>query len=275
MKKLFATLLALMLLTPACAMACQEAPIIPANCAGATVFDDPVWLPLTAAYRIPGIKSVSEQVHYLSIQRVEYAYVDGWTPTGMLRQDGQGCAIRVIISEETVIGLTRLNNVTFAIFPEFLPMVTGTVEQLYGEGTPVCARTIAGCMLWMAGDYVSVIFFPSTSDRFQIGAVSFNGGEDVTPLYAGTFDGCGGYRIGLAPGLGVPETVAVTVEATAEANANANASAEASAGAYVNVSNAGTVDNSGDGCYRNNLMVQINFFSIVRQGIKIIKECLE
>ena len=40
----------------------------------------------------------------------------------------------------------------------------------------------------------------------------------------------------------------------------------------MNVQNNGHLDNSGDGCWRNNTIVQINLFSLIKQGIKNITE---
>ena len=50
---------------------------------------------------------------------------------------------------------------------------------------------------------------------------------------------------------------------------------ESASAAAVSISNPGSIDNSGDGCWRNNLLIQINFMSIIRQGIKIIKEACQ
>lgn len=110
----------------------------------------------------------------------------------------------------------------------------------------------------------------------MIGAVHFNGGEDQAALCMGHFGEC--LRVGLPCGYREPEPVIewhdtnITAEAqaNAEAVAAAQVSAQANAQAWANVENSGSIDSSGDGCWRNNLILQINLFSIIKQGIKNI-----
>ena len=47
--------------------------------------------------------------------------------------------------------------------------------------------------------------------------------------------------------------------------------------AAVSVSNSGSVDQSGDGCYRNNTVIQINLGIVqtVKNCIRLLKECAE
>ena len=109
--------------------------------------------------------------------------------------------------------------------------------------------------------------------------MAFNGGQDVTPLCAGTFGGV--LRLGLMCGFREAEKeqtvewVDVNVTAEAQANAEAVASAQvsanasANANAVINMSNSGSVDQSGDGCYRNNTTIEINIFSIVKNLLNI------
>ena len=64
----------------------------------------------------------------------------------------------------------------------------------------------------------------------------------------------------------------------AAANAEAVAAAQVSAqAAAVSVSNSGSVDQSGDGCYRNNTVIQINLGIVqtVKNCIRLLKECAE
>ena len=78
-----------------------------------------------------------------------------------------------------------------------------------------------------------------------------------------------------------PEThvwIDTNVTAEAQANAEAVAAAQVSAqAAAVSVSNSGSVDQSGDGCYRNNTVIQINLGIVqtVKNCIRLLKECAE
>lgn len=275
MKKLFAALLALMLLIPACAMACEETTVLIAKSGAAytyTYTDASYWA-LNEDCTLIGIKDADEIVPHMGVQSTHSQYVAGKLDNGWMREAG---AVRTVTIDDRVIGLTKLCNVVITIRAEYIDLAQAVIHSLLGEDVEISANAIAACMLWWDGDFVSNIFHPSYSDRFEVGSVSFNCGEDVTPLYLGHFGE--ELRFGLACGwwIPAPEPVhTVQEQVNVQANAEANATAYAEAGACVNVSNSGTVDNSGDGCWRNNVTVQINVFSIIKQGIKILKECLE
>ena len=272
MKKLFATLLAVMLLMPECAMACEETTkVLIAKIEAAYTYTDASYWALNTDCTIVGIKDVDEIVPHMGVQSTHSQYVAGKLDNGWTREAG---AIRTVTLDGRVIGLTRLCNVTITIRAEYISMAQTVIHNLLGEDVEISANAIAACAMWWDGDYVSMIFHPSYSDRFEVGYVTFNAGEDVTPLYLGHFGE--ELRFGLACGWWIPQPEPEPVPAVQEqTSAQANAEANASAGAYVNVSNSGTVDNSGDGCWRNNVTVQINLFSIIKQGIKMIKEACQ
>lgn len=269
MKKIFAGLLALMLMIPVCAMACEEPAVLIAKSEAAYTYTDASYWALNTDCTIIGIKDADEIVPHMGVQSTHSQYVAGKLDNGWMREAG---AVRTVTIDGRVIGLTKLCNVTITIRAEYIGLAQAVIHTLLGEDAEISANAIAACMLWWDGDFASNIFHPSYSDRFEVGSVSFNCGEDVTPLYLGHFGK--ELRFGLACGWWIPEPVTVTTEA-ATATAGANANASASAEARVNVSNTGGIDASGDGCYRNNTMIQINLFSVIKQGIQILKECLE
>lgn len=264
MKKILAILLTIALLMPAAAWACPEAEttVLLVRSETKTTFCDPSYWPVTEDHGLASIKDYQETVQRLSIQRVSGMYISGRMENGWARElrDGMGVSVRIAVCGETVIGLTELNNVTITVYEEFLPLALKIIHALLGDDVELSAAAIVACMTWVECEYASVIFFPSYSDRFVIGTVAFNGGRDVTPLCVGTFGGQ--MRMGLMCGFREAERPVewhdVNITAEAEANAVAVANAQASANAAINMSNSGTVDNSGDGCYRNNNIIQIN-----------------
>lgn len=279
MKKFFAILAVILaaLLTSG-AWACEDAaPALPLG-SGNLVLTGPSWWTVTEEHMLASIKDDGEVLLHLPVQNVTGQWVRGRMDNGWARdlRDGQGVAVRV---SACGAGLTKLDNVTITIYEPYKAFAVSIMESLMGWGAELTNANAAACATWLDGDWASTIIFPSYSDRFVIGEVHFNGGEDVTPFCAGTFGGC--LRFGLmcgfreadpdpAPWVDVNVTAEAAANAEAVANAQETANAQANAGAYVNVSNSGTVDNSGDGCWRNNTIVQINLFSIIKQGIKNI-----
>lgn len=274
MKKLIAMLMILALMIPAAAWACESAaPALPLG-SGNLVLTGPSWWTVTEDHMLASIKDEGEALIRLPSQNVSEQYVQGRMANGWARdlRDGQGVAVRVAACGA---GLTKLDNVTITIYAQYTHLAAGIVQALLGEGAELTNANAAACATWLDGDWAATIFFPSYSDRFQIGEVHFNGGSDVTPFCAGTFGGC--LRFGLMCGFREADPapapwvdVNVTAEAAANAEAVASAQASAQASAMVNVQNSGSVDQSGDGCWRNNLILQINLFSIIKQGIKNI-----
>ena len=285
MKKILAILLTIALLLPVAAWACPETEttVLLVRSETKTTFCDPSYWPVTEDHGLASIKDYQETVQRLSIQRVSGMYISGRMENGWARElrDGMGVSVRIAVCGETVIGLTELTNVTITIYEEFLPLTLKIIHALLGDDVELSAAAIVASMTWVECEYASVIFFPSYSDRFVIGTVAFNGGRDVTPLCAGTFGGQ--MRMGLMCGFREAEPerpapwVDVNVTAEAQANAEAVANAQASASAAINMSNSGTVDNSGDGCYRNNTVIQVNvgIWQTVKNCIRLLKECAE
>ena len=273
MKKLALTLALVMALLPLGAMACEDRPLLVKSRAQ-TTFTDASWWALTEDNILAGIKEEGETLPRLGVQSIHTQYVAAKLDNGWMRTPAY---IRIVETETCVAGLTKLQNVTIQVNPEYLALARGIVADLLGEGVELSANAIAACMLWREGDYVSTIFAPSYSDRFVIGSVTFNR-EDVTPLCAVTFGGrlhfaliCGWWIPQPEP---EPAPEPTNNNVVVEANASAQATAQASATAAVNVQNSGKIDNSGDGCYRNNVIIQVNVGSFVNNCIKFLKECV-
>jgi len=263
MKKLIAMILTLALMLPAAAMACPEtdaqtAAVMVAKKEATYTYSDYSYWALTDTCTLAGIKDVDEAVPHWPVQNFSGQYVAGWTKNGWTREAG---AIRTVTVNGQTIGLTLLKNVTVTIYAEYAEIARMVVENLLGEGTELSANSIAACAMWWDGDWVSMIFHPSYSDRFVVGYVTFNCGEEVTPLYLAHFGE--ELRFGLACGWWIPEPV--KEPEPAQETAQASATASASASAAVSVSASGNINQSGDGCWRNNTFVQINLFSFVRQ----------
>lgn len=301
MKKILAILLTIALLMPAAAWACEktvtaeQSETITAILTVKTetemtlTFTDTIYLPVTESHTIAGIKDEDGEVRCITVQRVTGKWISGCLANGWakasLADDGSGENVAVLVIECSgeLLGLTGYDNVTITIDAQYIGLALAVLQDLFGPDAALCNGMIGAGMLWWTGDYASAIFFPSYSDAFRIGTITFNAGEDTTPLMVGTFGGR--LRFGLKCGWREPEPmrewvdVNVTAEAAANAqavaNAQATANAQANAGAYVNVSNSGTVDNSGDGCWRNNTVIQVNLFSIVKNCVRWIKEGCE
>lgn len=273
MKKLALTLALVMALLPLGAMACEDRPLL-VKSGAQTTFTDASWWALTEDNILAGIKEEGETLPRLGVQNIHTQYVAAKLDNGWMRTPAY---IRIVETETCVAGMTRLNNVTIQVNPEYLNLARGIVADLLGEGVELSANAIAACMLWREGDYVSTIFAPSYSDRFVIGTVTFNR-EDVTELCAVTFGGQ--LHFALICGWWIPQPEPEPAKdptnnnVVVEANASAQATAQASATAAVNVQNSGKIDNSGDGCYRNNVIIQVNVGSFVNNCIKFLKECV-
>lgn len=273
MKKLALTLALVMALLPLGAMACENRPLL-VKSGAQTTFTDASWWALTEDNILAGIKDEGETLPRLGVQSIHTQYVAAKLDNGWMRTPAY---IRIVETETCVAGLTKLQNVTIQVNPEYLDLARGIVADLLGEGVELSANAIAACMLWREGDYVSTIFAPSYSDRFVIGTVTFNR-EDVTPLCAVTFGGR--LHFALICGWWIPQPEPEPAQeptnnnVVVEANASAQATAQASATAAVNVQNSGKIDNSGDGCYRNNVIIQVNVGNFVNNCIKFLKECV-
>ena len=273
MKKLALTLALVMALLPLGAMACEDRPLL-VKSGAQTTFTDASWWALTEDNILAGIKDEGETLPRLGVQSIQSQYVAAKLDNGWMRTPAY---IRIVETETCVAGLTKLQNVTIQVNPEYLDLARDIVADLLGEGVELSANAIAACMLWREGDYVSTIFAPSYSDRFVIGSVTFNR-EDVTELCAVTFGGrlhfaliCGWWIPQPEP---EPAPEPTNNNVVLETHASAQATAQASATAAVNVQNSGKIDNSGDGCYRNNVIIQVNVGSFVNNCIKFLKECV-
>ena len=190
---------------------------------------------------------------------------------GWMREAGM---IRTLTMDGQTYGLTKLCNVTITIFTEYVPLCETVIHNLLGEDVEISANALAACALYWDGEYAADIFHPSYSDRLTVGYVTFNR-EDVTPFCVGHFGE--ELRFGLMCGFReadpVPVFVDVNVTAEAQANAEAVAAAQVSAQAAASVSNSGGINQSGAGCYRNNTVIQINVFSIVKNCVRFLKDC--
>ena len=242
MKKIIAVLVMVALLFVSCtAFACEEenSGTIPVyrvavnTCYSDNTFQDPAWWPLTEDHAIPGIKEYGEHLAYDYVQHVEGQYVKGNIEHGWMRVPEY---IRTISIDGMVVGLTLLENTTITIYPEYLELCEEVLRSMFGCDAVISQNLLVAGALWWQGDYVSMVFHPSYSDRFQVGEVTFNGGRDCTPFYLGHFAGV--LRFGLACGWWIPDptptpdpdpTPVITPEQLAEAEAKAEAAAEAQA----------------------------------------------
>lgn len=281
MKKLIALILSLLLI-PCWAMACEDTPMIPKNENGNLVFSGASWWPITNDCRPAGIMAVDEPTEFLPTQTAPGQWVAGKLPSGWAKYTA---AIKTVNLGCTIAGLTRLDNAPITLFPQYEGIAQAVIASHFGDGVEISANAIAACATWWQGDYASTIYFTSYSDGVQAGWVCFNG-TDLTPLMLGHFGG--ELHFGLKTSEEIaPEVLAAQAaaaaqaqaeaEAAAQAQASAHASAQATAAAAVSVSNSGSIDNSGNGCYRNNTIVQINILSVIWQGIKNItnQSCAE
>lgn len=297
MKKLCSILLVIALLLPAAAWACTESVTIEqseiitailtvkAETETALTFTDTIYLPVTESHTIAGIKDEDGEVRCITVQRVTGKWISGKLDNGWakasLADDGAGENVAVLVIEcnGELLGLTGYDNVILTVFEPYGPFVLAVLQDLFGPDVTMCNGTLGAAMLWFTGNHASLIFFPSYSDAFQIGTAQLNAGEDATPLMVGHFGGQ--YHLGLKCGWWEPEThvwIDTNVTAEAQANAEAVAAAQVSAqAAAVSVSNSGSIDQSGDGCWRNNTVVQINvgLWQTVKNCIRWIKEGCE
>ena len=281
MKTVFAGILALVmaLMVSAGALACDDvpanAPVLVANGGSTLTFMDASWWTVTEDCTLAGIKDEGEILRHMGVQRVCGMYVAGWLDNGWTRD---AAAIRVTEIGGQTVGLTLLKNVSITVYAEYTEWAREIVENLFGEGTELSANAIAAGATWWENGYATTIFAPSYCDRIVIGSVTFNNGADVTPLCVRTFGGQ--LRFALIPGwwMPAPEPV-ITQEQLDEANARAEAEsiarAEAEARAYAEataranaearadyaIAHAATMQTNGDGdgCNRNNNIVQVNF----------------
>ncbi len=282
--------LALSMIFPAAA--CDAAPaaqpiLLPAM--GET-FRDPAWWAVTEDCRLAGIKDEGESLTLLGVQRVSGQWVAGMSENGWVREKA---AVRIPCLNGQVTGLTRLSNVTITVWAEYVSLARATVEALFGEGAALSAAAIAAGATWRAGEYAAMIFAPSYAERTIIGCVSFNGGQDTTPLCIRTFGGQ--QRFALIPGWqDCPAQPPITQEqldeaeaaraqaeawayaeaqarAEAEARASAAASAQARAEARAEAAVAQATAGNGDGCNRNNNVIQvgISLFGDVKNWLGI------
>lgn len=293
MKKAFVGILALVmaLMVSVGALACDDVPtkvpVLVANGGSALTFTDASWWTVTEDCTLAGIKDEGEILRHLGVQRVCGMYVAGWLDNGWTRD---AAAVRVTEMGGKTVGLTLLKNVTITVYAEYTEMVQEIVTDLFGEGTELSANVIAAGATWWENGYATTIFAPSYCDRIVIGSVAFNHGEDVTPLCVRTFGGK--LRFALIPGWWMPATEPVITqeqldEAEARAEAESIARAEAEARAYAEataranaearadyaIAQAATMqtNGNGDGCNRNNNIVQVNFsvFGTIRNWLGI------
>ena len=277
MKKIFALILILALMIPAGAWACENPALLVAKCGGSVVSEGASWWAVTEDHSLAGIKDYGQIVEHFTVTSTRCQWVGGWIENGWAMQAG---AVRTVTVNGQTAGLTCLHNVSFTIYAEYVPMVEAMIHEYLGDDVEISANAIAALMLYWEGDYASEIFFPSYSDRFVIGSAYFNGGADAVALCMGHFGEQ--LRLGLPCGYREPEPVRewidVNITAEAQANAEAVAAAQVSAqAAAVSVSNSGSIDQSGDGCWRNNTTIQINLGIVqtVKNCIRILKECAE
>lgn len=280
MKKVFAGLaLVMALMISVGALACDDVPakvpVLVAKGGASVTFSDASWWTVTEDCTLAGIKDEGEILRHLGVQRVCSMYVAGWLDNGWTRD---AAAVRVTEIGGQTMGLTLLENVSITVYAAYTELAQEIVTDLFGNGMELSANTIAAGATWWENGYATTIFAPSYCDRIVIGSVTFNNGADVTPLCVRTFGGQ--LRFALIPGWWMPDPEPVITqeqldEANARAEAEATARAEAEARAYAEataranaearadyaIAQAATMqtNGNGDGCNRNNNIVQVNF----------------
>lgn len=217
MKKIIAVVLAACLLFSVTAFACEEyAPIIPPareEYVAPFTYDDDVWVALTAEYHeLAKITDPNKIPEEYPVQNVEKVFVRGFSDHGMI---GVSCRISIIEVEETVVGLTRLNDVSVKVDEDKYDIVESVILNMFGEGTCVSARSIFAATLWRIRNTVSHIFFTEKIGHFRVAEATFNGGRNTAVIYAGDFDGDGDLEFGFAAGWldRTPEPVPETTPA--------------------------------------------------------------
>lgn len=271
MKKPISLILILALMMPAAALACSETemPLL-VSASVSTTFSDVSWWALTEDNILAGIKDENENIARLPVQHIDSQYVAGKLDNGWMRT---AAYIRIVQTDCGVMGLTKLKNVAISINPEYIQLAESVVHGLLGD-TELSANAISACAQWRDGDYISTILAPSYSDRVVVGSVTFNNGQDTTPLCIVTFGGqlhfalmCGYWIPDLQSdpeSVITPEQYAAEQQARAEAEARANAESEARARAEARAEYAFAqaaalrTSGNGDGCNRNNNVVQVN-----------------
>jgi len=277
MKKLISMILALCLMAPAIALACESPMLVSASVS--TTFEDASWWALNEDNVLAGIKDENENIARLPVQHIDSQYVAGKLDNGWMRT---AAYIRIMQTECGVAGLTKLTNVVISILPQYMELAQSIVTGLLGD-VELSANAISACAQWRDGDYISTIFAPSYSDRIVVGSVTFNAGHDTTPLCAVTFGGqlhfalmCGYWTPDPEPVITREQYEAeqqARAEAEARATAEADARARAEARAEYAIAQAATMQTNGDGdgCNRNNNVVQVNLsvFGSIRNWLGI------
>ena len=170
MKKLIASLLILVLMIPAGALACAEKTVtieqnetitailtVKAETEVAMTFTDTIYLPVTESHTIAGIKDEDGPVRCIPPQNVVGKWISGWIANGWakasLADDGSGenVAILTIVVNGEVFGLTAYDNITLIIDAPYVQLVLWIVQNLCGEDAVLCGGTIGASMLWFTG----------------------------------------------------------------------------------------------------------------------------
>lgn len=195
MKKLIALIL-VFCMVPTFALACEDVVLVQKT-EQAYVYHDVTYWAVTEEHHVAGMKESTECVLYLPIQSVHGEYVRGFAENGLIRE---ACAVKIFCAEEKLVGLTALHNTVVIVSPEFYNLVSEIIVRRIGENTLVNAQSIIASTTWRIDNYITHIFFTSNMERFAVGQVLFNGGKDMTVLYAGDFDYDGLLELGFAPG---------------------------------------------------------------------------
>ena len=137
MKKLFAALLALMLMIPACAMACEETTVLIAKRETTYTYPDASYWALNEDCTLIGIKDADEIVPHLGVQSTHSQYVAGKLDNGWMREAG---AVRTVTIDGRVIGLTKLCNVVITIRAEYIDLAQAVIHSLLGGDVEISAE---------------------------------------------------------------------------------------------------------------------------------------
>ena len=196
MKKLLTLALMITMTLPASGLACDEtdAPLIPICENASLTYSDCSWWAISENRLLFGKLREDEAVPCLPIPSPTGCGIRGFLENGMVREHASMNFLKV---EGRIYGLQKL-NVTITIFEKEL--AESIIHRRLGDDAILSANSIASCTLWIQGDSIYHIFFPSTTTKVAIATATFNGGRNTVYIYAGDHNGDGLLEMGFSAG---------------------------------------------------------------------------
>lgn len=196
MKKMLIWLM--ILLVPACSLACDEIPEAAVSGAYTEFYDLSFWARVDEFHEVAGLLRPDEDVPTLPVQHAADCVMRGFLPNGIIRVAAQ---IRVLAAGETLFGLAQLTNTGIGIRTEYVPLAEDIIHRELGEETPLCGGSVSLCLLAAYNQTVAERIFPSYVDHIIIGYAYFNGKrDDLAAIAMGDWDGDGQLDLGLTAG---------------------------------------------------------------------------